>query len=66
MNIHSFPYVSISDIPSKLKAYVFVCQQIPIDIFEGLRDDQALEMAKNLEFKGPQLTEVRYASPNSN
>lgn len=36
--------------------FLFLCSRVPqevIDIFEGVRDDQALRMAANLGFKGP-------------
>ena len=38
--------------------YIYLMLQSAIDIFEGLTDEQAMEMAKNLEFKGEQQNEV--------
>ena len=32
--------------------------QSPVDVVVGITDEQATEMAKNLEFKGPALLEV--------
>lgn len=43
----------------------WVSQEV-IDIFEGVRDDQALGMAANLGFKGPLQRQVMYAPGASN
>lgn len=43
----------------------WISQEV-IDIFEGVRDDQALRMAANLGFKGPLQRQVMYAPGASN
>lgn len=43
----------------------WISQEV-IDIFEGMRDDQALRMAANLGFKGPLQRQVMYAPGASN
>ena len=40
-----------------IPVFSLVMQEV-IDIFEGVRDDQALRMASNLGFKGPLETQV--------
>jgi len=47
--------VDIEEVAEKKPDAIF---KIPVDIFEGLKESDALQMAKNLQFKGPQLAEA--------
>ena len=38
---------------------ILFCPKSPVDIMVGVTDEQAAEMAKNLEFKGTAQLEVR-------
>ena len=48
----------------KAKSVVYIFSsffsQSPIDIYKGMTDEQAREMAENLEFKGPTLEIVSH------
>lgn len=53
------PLLELSVFPhSQLPLWSLSPTQEIIDIFEGVRDDQALRMAANLGFKGPLQRQV--------